>query len=75
MSFRYVFVKELLAAVLQPGKPANLPYSSEVVRHLLERGVVNANMVETGLLSLLRLRNDWVRQSLSTDALTELDPS
>ncbi|KAK0207011.1 hypothetical protein DFS33DRAFT_1255556 [Desarmillaria ectypa] len=59
VSFRYVFVKEVLITVLQPGKPANFPYSSEVVRHLLERGVVNANMVENGLLSLLRLRNDW----------------
>ncbi|KAG7447648.1 uncharacterized protein BT62DRAFT_1075023 [Guyanagaster necrorhizus] len=59
VSFSYVFVKEVLTAVLQPEKPANLPYSSEVVRHLLERGVVTASMVQPGLLSLLRLRNDW----------------
>lgn len=71
-SFRYVFVKELLAAVLQPGKPANLPYSSEVVRRLLERGVVNANMVETGLLSLLRLRNDWTSIRLALKKVPDL---
>ncbi|SJL02520.1 uncharacterized protein ARMOST_05851 [Armillaria ostoyae] len=72
VSFRYVFVKELLAAVLQPGKPANLPYSSEVVRHLLERGVVNANMVETGLLSLLRLRNDWTSIRMALKKVPDL---
>ncbi|KAK0190455.1 hypothetical protein F5146DRAFT_1137290 [Armillaria mellea] len=72
VSFRYVFVKELLAVVLQPGKPANLPYSSEVVRHLLERGVVNANMVETGLLSLLRLRNDWTSIRMALKKVPDL---
>ncbi|KAK0491504.1 hypothetical protein IW261DRAFT_1438088 [Armillaria novae-zelandiae] len=72
VSFRYVFVKELLAAVLQPGKPANLPYSSEVVRHLLERGVVNTNMVETGFLSLLRLRNDWTSIRMSLKKVSDL---
>ncbi|PBK93853.1 hypothetical protein ARMGADRAFT_1062677 [Armillaria gallica] len=72
VSFRYVFVKELLSAVLQPGKPANLPYSSEVVRHLLERGVVNANMAETGLLSLLRLRNDWTSIRMALKKVPDL---
>ncbi|KAK0461635.1 uncharacterized protein EV420DRAFT_1639932 [Desarmillaria tabescens] len=70
--FRYVFVKELLITVLQPGKPANFPYSSEVVRHLLERGVVNASMVENGLLSLLRLRNDWTSIRMALKKVPDL---
>lgn len=60
----YAFVKDLLMVVLQPSKPANVSYSSEVVRHLLSRQVVSANMVEGGLLAVLRSKNDWVRYLL-----------
>ncbi|KAJ6582836.1 hypothetical protein B0H10DRAFT_897137 [Mycena sp. CBHHK59/15] len=54
------FVRDLLAAVLQPAKlPLNTPYSAALVRYLLERRVVSASMVEDGLLAALKLRGDW----------------
>jgi hypothetical protein len=53
-------VKELLDIVLQPAVGADLPYSSKVLRFLLEKRAVSANMVEGGLLHALKLRNDWV---------------
>jgi hypothetical protein len=56
----YTFVKDILNIVLQTSKPPNTPYSSEVVRYLLERQVVSTNMVEGGLLTILRLKDDWV---------------
>lgn len=56
------FVKELLDIVLQPAKGGNIPYSSKVLQFLLERQAVSANMVESGLLHALKLRNDWVRR-------------
>lgn len=67
----YAFVKDLLMVVLQPSKPANVSYSSEVVRHLLSRQVVSANMVEGGLLAVLRSKNDW--QSIELALRSVLD--
>ncbi|KAF9450156.1 hypothetical protein P691DRAFT_665850 [Macrolepiota fuliginosa MF-IS2] len=56
----YAFVKDVLKVVIQPQKPPNPLYSSEVVRHLVEKGVVRSAMLEGGLLASLRIRNDWV---------------
>jgi len=58
--------------VLQPSKPSNTPYSSQIVQHLLEKETVSAGMVEVGLLAVLRLRNDWVRRSCQTRFLLTL---
>lgn len=54
------FVKDLLTTVIQPSKPANTPYSSEVVKYLLNRKVVNSSMLDGGLLAALRYKDDWV---------------
>ncbi|GLB34213.1 hypothetical protein LshimejAT787_0110970 [Lyophyllum shimeji] len=58
-SLSYAFVKDLLVTVLQPSKPANTPYSPEVVRYLLNRQLVTGNMIDGGLLAALRAKNDW----------------
>lgn len=62
-SLGYAFVKDLLEVVLQPAKPPTTLYSSEVVQALLEKRVVSANMLDAGLLAVLRIRNDWVSSS------------
>lgn len=53
-------MKEVLNIVLQPTKPPNAVYSSELVQYMLKRQIVSANMVDVGLLRILRIRNDWV---------------
>ena len=59
--FGYEFTKQVLETVLQLGKgAAEILYSGNVVRALLERKVVVARMVPTGLLSILVDRSDWV---------------
>lgn len=60
VEFGYEFVKSILDAVIQPQKPPNALYSSEIVRRLIQKGVVRSTMVEGGLLSSLRTRDDWV---------------
>lgn len=37
-----------------------VPYSSKVVRYLLEKRCVSSGMVKGGLLPALRMHNDWV---------------
>ncbi|KAG6812938.1 hypothetical protein H0H92_015258 [Tricholoma furcatifolium] len=66
------FVKDLLTMVLQPSKPANAPYSSEVVRHLLSRKLVSSSMMEGGLLATLRYRNDWQSVQLAFKYVIDL---
>lgn len=58
--YGYSFVKDILETVVQPQKPPNPLYSSEIVRHLVEKGLVNSTMLEGGILASLRARNDWV---------------
>lgn len=58
--FGYEFVKDILDAVIQPQKPPNSLYSSEIVRRLIQKGVVRSAMVAADLLVSLRMRNDWV---------------
>jgi hypothetical protein len=53
------FVHDILTTILQPGKQSS-PYSSVLVRTLLQRRAVSASMVEGGLLAALKLRGDWV---------------
>ncbi|KAF9461998.1 hypothetical protein BDZ94DRAFT_1262189 [Collybia nuda] len=55
----YAFVKDLLTTIFQLSKPANTPYSSEVLRYLLDRRLVSGTMVGGGLLAALRLKGDW----------------
>ncbi|KAJ4479070.1 hypothetical protein J3R30DRAFT_3473899 [Lentinula aciculospora] len=57
--YGYNFTKEILDIVLQPSKPPKTPYSSKIIQHLLGKKVISTGMVEAGLLSALRLRNDW----------------
>jgi gephyrin len=61
--FGYEFVKGILDAVIQPQKPPNPLYSSEIVRRLVQQGVLRSTMVEGGLLCSLRMRDDWVSYS------------
>ncbi|PFH50149.1 hypothetical protein AMATHDRAFT_48133 [Amanita thiersii Skay4041] len=61
VTYGYGFVKRVLEVVLQPEKnPASVIYSSEIVRHLMQRRVVSAGMVEGGLVKVLKAKNDWV---------------
>ncbi|KAG6897610.1 hypothetical protein C0992_013050 [Termitomyces sp. T32_za158] len=66
------FVKDLLTTVIQPSKPANTPYSSEVVKYLLNRKVVNSTMLDGGLLAALRYRNDWQSIELALEHVIDL---
>ncbi|KAE9407182.1 hypothetical protein BT96DRAFT_874785 [Gymnopus androsaceus JB14] len=70
--YGYNFTKEVLNIVLQPSKPSNTPYSSQIVQHLLEKKTVSAGMVEVGLLAVLRLRNDWKSITLALTHVTDL---
>ncbi|KAF9266181.1 hypothetical protein L218DRAFT_956557 [Marasmius fiardii PR-910] len=72
ISYGYAFVKDVLNAVLRPTQPQNTPYSSQVVRHLLEKKVVSTNMSQSGLLSALRLRNDWSSIKLAFSTVPDL---
>lgn len=59
--FGYEFTKRVLETVLQLDKgAAEILYSGNVVRSLLERRVVVARMVPDGLLGVLADRSDWV---------------
>ena len=59
--FGYEFTKQVLETVLQLDKGgAEVLYSGNVVRSLLERKAVAARMVPDGLLSVLVDRSDWV---------------
>ena len=59
--FGYEFTKQVLETVLQLDKGgAEVLYSGNVIRSLLERKVVVARMVPDGLLSVLVDRSDWV---------------
>ena len=59
--FGYEFTKQVLETVLQLDKgAAEILYSGNVVRSLLERKVVVGRMVPDGLLSVLVDRSDWV---------------
>ncbi|KAJ7168244.1 hypothetical protein C8R43DRAFT_144266 [Mycena crocata] len=66
------FVRDLLAAVLRPRQAS---YSPEIVKFLLERGVVSAGMVEGGLLAALKLRDDWNAIQLGIDHVIDLPES
>ncbi|KAJ7915522.1 hypothetical protein B0H13DRAFT_2454868 [Mycena leptocephala] len=71
------FVHDILTTILQPGKQSS-PYSSVLVRTLLQRRAVSASMVEGGLLAALKLRGDWfvaehARKVEGADAM-EVDP-
>ncbi|RDB20161.1 hypothetical protein Hypma_012958 [Hypsizygus marmoreus] len=68
----YSFVKDLLLTVVQPSKPANTPYSSEIVRYLLNRHVISGNMIEGGLLAALRFKNDWQSIELALSNVLDL---
>ena len=60
--FGYEFTKRVLETVLQLDKSAaEILYSGNVLRALLERKVVVARMVPGGLLNALVDRSDWVR--------------
>ncbi|KAF8645497.1 hypothetical protein AX16_007782 [Volvariella volvacea WC 439] len=72
----YSFVKDVLHTVLQPHKPANAPYSSELVRSLIRRRKVSSSMFDGGLLSVLRYKDDWSSIELAlqyVDDLSELE--
>ena len=59
--FGHEFTKRVLETVLQLDKgAAEILYSGNVVRSLLERRVVVARMVPDGLLGVLADRSDWV---------------
>ncbi|KAJ3568819.1 hypothetical protein NP233_g5467 [Leucocoprinus birnbaumii] len=68
----YSLVKDILDAIIQPQKPPSPLYSSEVVRHLIEKGVVRSAMLESGLLAALRLRNDWPSIDLALQYIPDL---
>ncbi|KAH0588051.1 hypothetical protein H2248_006781 [Termitomyces sp. 'cryptogamus'] len=66
------FVRDLLTTVIQPSKPANSPYSSEVVKYLLNHKVVNSSMLNGGLLASLRYKNDWQSIELALEQVIDL---
>ena len=59
--YGYAFVKDVLEIILRPTQPQNVTYSSQIVKHLLEKKLVSSSMLDSGLLAALRLRSDWVR--------------
>ncbi|KIY74000.1 hypothetical protein CYLTODRAFT_416645 [Cylindrobasidium torrendii FP15055 ss-10] len=72
ITYGYSFVKDVLVTSLQPTKPANFPYSSDVVRHLIQAGVVSSSMLDSNLLTVLRLRNDWTSISLALKHVSDI---
>ncbi|KAJ6546982.1 hypothetical protein B0H19DRAFT_953737 [Mycena capillaripes] len=68
------FVRDLLIAILQPTKQSSA-YSSVLVRSLLQRRVVSASMVESGILAALKLRGDWNAIELCTKNVIDLTES
>ncbi|KAF5365135.1 hypothetical protein D9757_012599 [Collybiopsis confluens] len=73
--FMYNFVNEVLSVVLQTSKPAtgNVPYSSDIVKHLLEQKVVSGSIIDGGLLRVLRMRNDWKSIFLALTNVEDLE--
>lgn len=68
LSYGYEFVKQVMEIVLRApkGSSADIPYSSRIVRHLLDKRCISSNMVPGGLLPALILRKDWVGSVNST---------
>lgn len=66
--FSHHFVQRLLGIVFKQTKgttaPNDIPYSPKIVQYLLEKKVVTSGMVEKGLFSALKLRQDWVKSIL-----------
>jgi len=68
--FSYNFVQELLTMVFtlssDPRQRPKAAYPAQIVHDVLERGVISSAMLASqgGLLSLLRVRGDWVSYSL-----------
>ncbi|KAF5365127.1 hypothetical protein D9757_012603 [Collybiopsis confluens] len=73
--FMYTLVKEVLSVVLPTSKPAtgNAPYSSDMVKRVLEKKVVSGSMVDGGLLRVLRMRNDWKSIFLALTNVEDLE--
>lgn len=72
--YGYDFVKQVLHVVLQPVKnPASVMYSSMVVRRLIDHKVVSNDMVEGGLVRLLKAKNDW--ESIKLTLMNVVDVS
>ncbi|KAI0068609.1 hypothetical protein BV25DRAFT_1792127 [Artomyces pyxidatus] len=71
-SFSHEFVRQLLDVVLQPSKPATTLHSPKVIHHLLQRGVVSANMIPGGLIPLLLERKDWATLELALKTVIDI---
>jgi len=69
MDLTHAFVRQLLEIVVQPSKPGSASYSPKVVQSLLRRQVVTWGMLDGNLLSLLRLRKDWVSAYLAISSV------
>ncbi|KAL0577449.1 hypothetical protein V5O48_004518 [Marasmius crinis-equi] len=70
--YGYPFVKDVLNVVLRTTQPQNVPYSSQVVRHLLGKRLVSSSMLDSGILLALRLRNDWGSITLAFSSVSDL---
>ncbi|KAK1220702.1 hypothetical protein PQX77_016528 [Marasmius sp. AFHP31] len=70
--YGYGFIKDVLNIVLRPTQPQNVTYSSQIVKHLLEKKLVSSSMLDAGLLAALRLRNDWVSIIQSFSSVSDL---
>ncbi|KAL0070179.1 hypothetical protein AAF712_002669 [Marasmius tenuissimus] len=70
--YGYGFIKDVLNIVLRPTQLQTVTYSSQIVKHLLEKKLVSSSMLDSGLLAALRLRNDWASITQSFSSVSDL---
>ncbi|KAJ8087113.1 hypothetical protein PM082_005941 [Marasmius tenuissimus] len=70
--YGYGFIKDVLDIVLRPTQLQTVTYSSQIVKHLLEKKLVSSSMLDSGLLAALRLRNDWASVVQSFSSVSDL---
>ncbi|KAK2465927.1 hypothetical protein APHAL10511_001568 [Amanita phalloides] len=74
--YGHQFIKQVLDVVIQPTKDlASVMYSSEVVRHLIKRKVVNNSMVTGGLVRALKVKNDWTSIQMALENVVDVTES
>ncbi|KAG1756596.1 uncharacterized protein EDB91DRAFT_1093491 [Suillus paluster] len=72
--YGYGFVKELLGLFFAPAKEftGKHQYSPRVTRHLIEKNVVSAGMVEGRLFTALKQHDDWESIMLAFNSVVDI---
>ncbi|KAF8897865.1 hypothetical protein BD779DRAFT_1465949 [Infundibulicybe gibba] len=71
----YMLIQTILDIVIQPSKVGNVVYLPDVVRFMLEHRMISGNMLNGGVFTALRLRNDWKSIQLAFASVLDITES